>query len=216
MVLGEQRCGCALPEVAEASKEGCRLFDSGRYVVFVSTDPNLVAGDTNGVADVFLRDTCRGAGAQCAPSTKRVSVTNVGGQANGASGEAVFTGRYVAFSSLASNLVPGDTNGLQDVFIRDTCLGDPGCVATSTQLVSVGHLGDPADGASSAGDSCRLSGRSPRQRAGPSHGPQPILTHRARREPRRPSTLPSVKADCRAAAAGQPLCCVKPRPWSAT
>ncbi|HEY5642169.1 MAG TPA: hypothetical protein VIS31_04765 [Woeseiaceae bacterium] len=125
------------------------VADDGRYVVFVSTDPNLVAGDTNGVADVFLRDTCRGAGAQCAPSTKRVSVTNVGGQANGASGEAVFTGRYVAFSSLANNLVPGDTNGLQDVFIRDTCLGEPGCVATSTRLVSVGYLGDPADGASS-------------------------------------------------------------------
>jgi hypothetical protein len=124
------------------------VADDGRYVVFVSGDPSLVEGDTNGVADVFLRDTCRGAGAQCTPSTTRVSVTNVGGQANGASGEPVFTGRYVAFSSLASNLVPGDTNGLQDVFIRDTCLGEPGCVATSTRLVSVGRLGDPADGAS--------------------------------------------------------------------
>jgi hypothetical protein len=125
------------------------VADDGRYVVFVSADPNLVAGDTNGVADVFLRDTCRGAGVQCMPSTTRVSVTNIGGQANGASGEPVFTGRYVAFSSLASNLVPGDTNGLQDVFIRDTCLGEPGCVATSTRLVSVGYLGDPTDGASS-------------------------------------------------------------------
>lgn len=125
------------------------VADDGRYVVFVSADPNLVAGDTNGVADVFLRDTCRGVGLQCTPSTTRVSVSNDGGQANGASGEAVFTGRYVAFSSLASNLVPGDTNGLQDVFIRDTCLGDPECVATSTRLVSVGYLDDPADGASS-------------------------------------------------------------------
>jgi hypothetical protein len=125
------------------------VADDGRYVVFVSADPDLVAGDTNGVADVFLRDTCRGAVVQCTPSTTRVSVTNIGGQANGASGEPVFTGRYVAFSSLASNLVPGDTNGLQDVFIRDTCLGEPGCVATSTRLVSVGYLGDPTDGASS-------------------------------------------------------------------
>lgn len=125
------------------------VADDGRYVVFVSADPNLVAGDTNGVADVFLRDTCRGAGAQCTPGTTRVSVTNTGGQANGASGEPVFTGRYVAFSSLADNLVPGDTNGLQDVFIRDTCLGEPECVATSTSLVSVGYLGDPADGTSS-------------------------------------------------------------------
>jgi hypothetical protein len=125
------------------------VADDGRYVVFVSADPNLVAGDTNGVADVFLRDTCRGAGVQCTPSTTRVSVTIIGDQANGASGEPVFTGRYVAFSSLASNLVPYDSNGLQDVFIRDTCLGEPGCVATSTRLVSVSHLGGPADGASS-------------------------------------------------------------------
>jgi archaellum component FlaF (FlaF/FlaG flagellin family) len=123
------------------------VADDGRYVVFVSGDPNLVAGDTNGVADVFLRDTCRGVSVQCTPSTTRVSVTNAGGQPNGASGEPVFTGRYVAFSSLASNLVPEDTNGLQDVFIRDTCLGESGCVP-STRLVSVGYLNDPADGAS--------------------------------------------------------------------
>ena len=125
------------------------VADDGRYAVFVSSDSSLVAGDTNGVADVFLRDTCRGAGVQCTPSTIRVSVTNDGSQANGASGEPVFTGRYVAFSSLASNLVPGDTNGLQDVFIHDTCIGEPECTARSTRLVSVGHLSDPADGSSS-------------------------------------------------------------------
>ncbi len=125
------------------------VADDGRYVLFVSADKNLIVGDNNGVADVFLRDTCRGAGVGCTPSTTRVSVTDSGGEANGASGEPVFTGRYVAFTSLASNLVPGDTNGLQDVFIRDTCFGEPGCVDTSTRLVSVGHLGDPADGASS-------------------------------------------------------------------
>ncbi len=125
------------------------VADDGRYVVFVSADPNLVAGDTNGAADVFLRDTCRGAGVGCTPSTVRVSVTNAGGEANGASGEPVFTGRYLAFSSLASNLVAGDTNGMRDVFLHDTCIGEPVCVITSTRLVSVGHLGDPADGASS-------------------------------------------------------------------
>lgn len=123
------------------------VADDGRYVVFVSADPDLVPGDTNNVADVFLRDTCRGGGTGCTPSTTRVSVATNGGQANGASGEPAFTGRYVAFSSLASNLVAGDSNGLQDVFLRDTCIGEPGCVP-STRLVSVGRLGDPADGAS--------------------------------------------------------------------
>jgi hypothetical protein len=119
----------------------------GRYVVFVSSDPNLVAGDTNGMADVFLRDTCRGAEKGCTPSTMRISVADDGSQANGASGEPSFTGRYVAFSSFASNLVEGDSNGLRDVFLRDTCLGEPEC-DPSTQLVSVGRLGDSADGPS--------------------------------------------------------------------
>ena len=124
------------------------VADDGRYVVFVSADPNLVAGDTNGVADVFLRDTCRGATEACTPGTTRVSVATNGGQANAASGEPAFTGRYVAFSSFASNLVAADPNGLQDVFLHDTCIGASGCTP-STQLVSVGRLGDPADGASS-------------------------------------------------------------------
>lgn len=124
------------------------VTDDGRYVIFVSADPNLVTGDTNGVADVFLRDTCRRAAEGCTPSTTRVSVANNGGEANGASGEPAFTGRYVAFSSLASNLTGGDVNGMQDVFVRDTCLGVTGCVP-STRLVSVGQLGSPANGASS-------------------------------------------------------------------
>jgi archaellum component FlaF (FlaF/FlaG flagellin family) len=124
------------------------VADDGRYVAFVSSDANLVAGDSNGVADVFLRDTCRGVTGQCTPTTTRVSVADNGGEANAASGEPAFTGRYVAFSSLASNLVAGDSNGVRDVFLRDTCIGEPGCVVPSTRLVSVGHLGDPADGAS--------------------------------------------------------------------
>ena len=124
------------------------VADDGRYVVFVSDDPNLVAGDNNGVADVFLHDTCRGATGQCTPTTTRVSITDNGGEANAASGEPAFSGRYVAFSSLASNLVAGDSNGVRDVFLRDTCIGEPGCVVPSTRLVSVGPLGDPADGAS--------------------------------------------------------------------
>lgn len=123
------------------------VANDGRYVVFVSADPNLVAGDSNGVADVFLRDTCLGADVACSPGTTRVSVANNGGQANAASGEPAFTGRYVAFTSNASNLVTADPNGVQDVFLRDTCLGEPGCIP-STRLVSIGRLGDPADGAS--------------------------------------------------------------------
>ncbi|MCC7169163.1 MAG: PD40 domain-containing protein [Planctomycetes bacterium] len=94
-----------------------RITPDGHYVVFFSDSSNLVSGDTNGVADVFVRD--RQAG-----TLSRVSVGS-GGQANGTSLEASISddGRFVAFESLASNLVASDTNGTFDVFVRDRVLG---------------------------------------------------------------------------------------------
>ena len=90
----------------------------GRYVVFKSDSPNLVPADTNRVTDVFLRDlkTRR---------TKRVSVSSSGRQANGASELPAISadGRYVAYQSLASNLVRSDTNRFSDVFVRDLATG---------------------------------------------------------------------------------------------
>jgi Tol biopolymer transport system component len=97
----------------------------GRYVVFASDAANLVPVDTNGRRDIFLRDTAAG-------TTARVSVTPTGAQGNGASQAPVVSadGRYVAFESDAANLMPNDTNGSVDVFVRDT-------VAGTTTLVSV-------------------------------------------------------------------------------
>lgn len=125
-----------------------------RFVAFVSYADALVAGDTNGVADTFLRDTCIGAPAGCVPSVTRVSVASDGMQANGASIDAAISanGRYVAFSATATNLVPGGTSGNQNMFVRDTCLGAaPGC-APSTSLVS-------ADDNASYGPSLSADGR---------------------------------------------------------
>jgi len=86
----------------------------GRRVTFSSSASNLVAGDTNGRPDVFVRDlrTHR---------TQLVSVAADGGLGNGWSdgGSMNADGRYVAFTSAASNLVDGDTNGTFDVFVRD-------------------------------------------------------------------------------------------------
>jgi Tol biopolymer transport system component len=91
------------------------LSADGRFVAFGSEASNLVPGDTNGVADVFVRNRKLG-------TTRRVNVGPGGVQANGASflAEAAISagGRFVAFESGASNLVPGDTNGVADVFIR--------------------------------------------------------------------------------------------------
>ncbi|HEY8112624.1 MAG TPA: hypothetical protein VII16_07120, partial [Actinomycetes bacterium] len=95
------------------------MSDDGRYVAFYSDASNLAAGDTNGVPDVFVRDRTRG-------TTHRVSLTSGSRQANGLSFDPNISGngRYVAFISEASNLVPGDTNGLVDVFVRDLLKGE--------------------------------------------------------------------------------------------
>ena len=86
----------------------------GNLVAFASDSSNLVPGDTNGASDIFVRN--RGVG-----KTDRVSVAAGGGQADGASISPAMSadGRFVVFASEASNLVPGDTNGVLDVFVRD-------------------------------------------------------------------------------------------------
>ena len=90
----------------------------GRYVTFKSQSTNLVAGDTNGVGDIFFRDTRTG-------STTRVSVDSAGLQGDSTSYFPSISndGRYVTFQSNATNLVAGDTNGTYDVFLHDTQTG---------------------------------------------------------------------------------------------
>ena len=90
------------------------ISEDGRYVAFTSSASTLVAGDTNGKSDVFVHDLTSHA-------TTRVSVDSAGNQANnGSLGEGISgDGRYVAYSSDASNLVAGDANGFTDVFVGD-------------------------------------------------------------------------------------------------
>ena len=93
------------------------ISGDGRFVVFASPNPSLVADDSNGTSDVFLYD------------TQRVTLTRVSrgkdDEANAHSGDPVISadGNTVAFSSLASNLVPGDTNGDVDFFTYDRGTG---------------------------------------------------------------------------------------------
>ncbi len=86
----------------------------GRYVAFTSFASNLVAGDTNGLTDIFVHDRQTG-------KTTKVSVDSAGSEANGFSLLPVISadGRFVTFTSFASNLVAGDRNGVQDVFVHD-------------------------------------------------------------------------------------------------
>ena len=112
------------------------LSADGRYLAYTSNADNLVAGDTNGVRDVFVLDRASG-------TTERASVGTGGTQANadGFLGTITPDGRYVVFESAASSLVAGDTNGVSDAFLRDRQAG-------TTERVSVG-----TGGAQGSGDS---------------------------------------------------------------
>jgi Tol biopolymer transport system component len=100
--------------LANATSYDCSLSGDGRYVAFSSDASNLVPNDTNGALDIFVRD-CQ------TNTTTIVSVANNGTQGNSNSFHANITpdGRYVTFTSYASNLVPNDTNGESDVFVHD-------------------------------------------------------------------------------------------------
>jgi Tol biopolymer transport system component len=91
---------------------------NSRYVVFRSDASNLVGHDTNHAEDIFVRDRATG-------RTIRVSVSSRGHEANAASGFPAISanGRYVAFTSSASNLVAHDTNDVGDVFVHDRVTG---------------------------------------------------------------------------------------------
>ncbi|HSL12510.1 MAG TPA: hypothetical protein VLA82_14480 [Actinomycetota bacterium] len=114
---------------AEAPQGGLyeSISGSGRFVAF-ETVSALVPRDTNGETDVYVRDLREG-------TTRIVSVRSNGALGNGDSGYAAISanGRFVTFSSEASNLVKGDTNGVQDVFVHDRSIGTTTRVSVSTR-----------------------------------------------------------------------------------
>ncbi|MER6998832.1 hypothetical protein [Streptomyces sp. NPDC000410] len=103
---------------ADLGGDGAAISANGRVVAFTSEATNLVPGDTNGQADVFVRDLRTG-------RTERVSVASDGTQGDSYSyGPSLSAnGRYVAFASHAATLVPGDDNEATDVFVHDRRTG---------------------------------------------------------------------------------------------
>lgn len=91
------------------------VSSDGRFVAFLSAASNLVSNDTNKQSDIFIHD-------RLTNETSRVSVSSTGVQSNGYSHNLTLSadGRFVAYSSDATNLVPGDTNGKKDIFVHDT------------------------------------------------------------------------------------------------
>jgi len=112
---------------ANGASEGSGISRDGHDVVFRSSATNLVGGDTNGRPDVFVRDWVAG-------TTTRVNVSSTGEEANLETyrGSISGDGRWVAFRSEASNLVPGDTNGAQDVFEHDRGSNETTRISVST------------------------------------------------------------------------------------
>jgi Tol biopolymer transport system component/Ca2+-binding RTX toxin-like protein len=100
---------------ANSDSSSPSISADGRYVTFQSGADNLVAGDTNGYADVFVYDRQLG-------QTTRISANASNVQGDDDSDRPIISsdGRYVAFQSEASNLVSGDTNGVSDVFVYDS------------------------------------------------------------------------------------------------
>lgn len=120
---------------ANAASANPAISADGRYAAFASNASNLVAGDSNGYQDVFVKDMLTGI-------VTRVSVASGGGQGNRESLAPSISanGRYVAFISAANSLVPNDNNGVVDVFVKDLLTG-------SITLASADTNGVQANGA---------------------------------------------------------------------
>jgi hypothetical protein len=106
------------------------ISGNGRYVTFTSEANNLVNDDTNGFQDIFVHDLQTG-------QTSRVSVTSDGAESNQSSFHPFISGngRYVVFTSLASNLISGDTNSTGDIFVHDRLSGQNSRVSVSSDGV---------------------------------------------------------------------------------
>mgnify|MGYP003323742185 CR=1 FL=1 len=137
------------------------ISGDGRYVAFMSDADNLVPGDTNGTSDIFVHD-------RLTMETTRVSVDSAGVEGNSDSYDSSISGdgRYVAFTSKATNLVPGDTNRADDVF-DDAVILD----AVEDVVLPVAVL---------------LAGKAPAEDAGLERGPAASASESIHRDMKRP------------------------------
>jgi Tol biopolymer transport system component len=112
---------------ANTSSENVHISLDGRFITFWSSANNLVPGDTNNRSDIFIHNLENG-------TTERISMGIGGAEANDSSYDPCLSadGRYVAFRSAATNLVSGDTNGVNDVFVHDRQTGTTALVSVAT------------------------------------------------------------------------------------
>lgn len=143
---------------ANGSSRQSTITPDGRFVVFVSTATNL-GTTSSGVQQIYLRDTCAEIFTICTPVTALVSTPDGTTAGNGISErpsintEAVTgIGPIIAFASLASNLTANTANGVENIFVRKTCVSATLACGASTVLASqaAGTLPAPSNGSSFA------------------------------------------------------------------
>jgi len=124
---------------ADGPSSSPSISADGRYVVFVSTADNLIPGGSSGVGGIYVRDTCNGAPASCAPTTSLISIAADNSFANGQSDSPYISanGRYVVFHSAATNLIPNPLSTVPGIYMRDLCTSAPSGCQVSTVLLSV-------------------------------------------------------------------------------
>jgi len=153
-LTGLPMLACALPTLADTTElisardrslrpysamlpsYGTTVSADGRFIAFSSSSPDFVPDDTNGRADIFARN-------RQTRAIEKITQASDGGGANANSTLPALSanGRFVAFVSEASNLVNGDTNAANDVFVYDR-------VAGTTARVSVSSSGEQSQGES--------------------------------------------------------------------
>lgn len=127
-----------------------------RYAVYVLASVDGSTEIPGSTQNIFVEDTCTGVASGCTASTTLVSAGLSNAAANGdsifpsISGGASADGRYVSFLSAATNLVAGVTNGVENAYVRDTCIGVSSGCTPSMQLVSVATGGAQANGATTS------------------------------------------------------------------
>jgi len=140
---------------ADGPSEAPAISSAGRYVAFYSQAKNLIAPAASG--NIFVRDTCVGA-ANCSPKTSAVDVAPDGSAPNAKAGRQVAIsgdGRFVAFVSRATNLLPGNgvaSFGYWELYVRDLCVGAnaPSGCTPRTEIISLGAQGEAANGPSTS------------------------------------------------------------------
>jgi hypothetical protein len=137
---------------ANGASTQAAISTTGRFVAFTSSGTNL-GFTSGGVQEIYVRDTCLSE-TGCTPSTILASTRDGSTPANALAEQPSFdtTGQFVAFASAASNLGANTANGIENVFVRNTCLNITTSCTTATVVASqpAGTLAAPLNGSNLA------------------------------------------------------------------